>query len=160
MNETPMHRDQDVAGVVIRPPKLWLLAVLAVLLNYWIALPFMPADWPNEWIGGGLFVFGFLLAIWAFRQFREFRGDVDTHTPTQFIADTGPFAFSRNPIYLGMLVSIVGVAVGFNTAWVLIALLVWYPIMHWGVIAREEAYLERKFGEIYLAYKRRVRRWL
>ena len=84
------------------------------------------------------------LAVWAFLQFRSFRNDVDTHRPTTYIETGGPFAWSRNPIYLAMLLSLIGLALAFNNLSILLLLLVvWYPVIRWGVIAREEAYLER-----------------
>lgn len=151
----------DHAQVLVRPPLLWFLTfAIGWALNYALPLRFVPADWPRVWIGVGIFVLGFLLAIWAFRQFRDFRRDVSTHDRTTFITDSGPFGFSRNPIYLGMLLGLIGGAIAVDSAWVLIGLVVWYPLIRWGVIAREEAYLERKFGDEYLAYKARVRRWI
>lgn len=153
--------DAEHAQVLVRPPLLWvLIAGIGWGLKYWIALPFVPADLPHRWIGAAVFVAGAVLALWAFKQFREFRADVDTHTATTHIVSSGPFGLSRNPIYLSMLISLIAVAIAVNSAWVLIGLVVWYPLIRWGVIAREEAYLERKFGEEYLAYKSRVRRWI
>ena len=161
MADAPTDHATDHAQVLVRPPLLWfLVAGIGWGLKYWVALPFVPADWPNRWIGAALFVAGGGLALWAFKQFREFRADVDTHTATTHIVSSGPFAQSRNPIYLSMLVSLVGVAVAVNSAWILVGLVVWYPLIRWGVIGREEAYLERKFGDEYLSYKARVRRWI
>ncbi len=160
MNDDTIMDLEDRAHVVIRPPLLWFLVVASWGLDWLVALPFVPAPWPNIWIGSGIFAAGFLLALWAFKQFPSFREDVDTHTPSTVIIESGPFSVSRNPIYLGMLIGILGAAIAANTLWILLALVVWYPVMRWGVIAREEAYLERKFGETYLAYKRRVRRWI
>ena len=151
----------DHAHVLVPPPVVWLLIVgIGWGLKYWAALPFVPADWPHRWIGVAVFAVGFLLAIWSFRQFRDFRADVSTHRRTTFVAATGPFSFSRNPIYLGMLIGLIGAAVAVNSAWILVGLVAWYPLIRWGVIAREEAYLERKFGDEYLTYKSRVRRWI
>ena len=72
----------------------------------------------------------------------------------------GPYRFTRNPIYLGMVLGQIGVAVAFDSLWILATLVVFYLVIRYGVVAREEAYLERKFGDVYLGYKSRVRRWL
>ena len=157
MDETP----NEHAGVLIRPPIVWVLVVAGgLLLRKWVPLGFIPQGWPYHWIGGFVFVLAVVLAVWAFVTFRSFRADVDTHTPTTYVETGGPFAWSRNPIYLSMLISLVGLAIAFNTLWIIIGLAGWYPVMRWGVISREEAYLERMFGDDYLAYRSRVRRWL
>jgi protein-S-isoprenylcysteine O-methyltransferase Ste14 len=73
---------------------------------------------------------------------------------------TGPFAFSRNPIYLGEVIALVGAGISFNRLWlVLVAPIFGFAVQRLA-IEREEAYLERRFGSSYLDYKARVRRWL
>lgn len=151
---------RDTANVVIHPPILWFILVLFWGLDWLLALPFVPPAWPNLWIGGGLFILGIASAGWAFRQFPDLRDDLDTHRPSTRIVQSGPFRFSRNPIYIGMFLGLVGIAVAVNSLWVILGLGLWYPVMRYGVIGREEAYLERKFGEEYLTYKSRVRRWI
>ena len=84
----------------------------------------------------------------------------DVHKPTTAIVENGPYRFTRNPIYLGMFLSQAGIAIGFDDLWVLATLVPFYFVIRHGVVAREEAYLERKFGAVYLGYKSRVRRWL
>jgi protein-S-isoprenylcysteine O-methyltransferase Ste14 len=76
------------------------------------------------------------------------------------IVETGPYRFTRNPIYLGMVLGLIGLAIAFNSLWLLVTLVPFALVIRYAVITREEAYLERKFGEVYLAYKSRVRRWL
>ena len=66
----------------------------------------------------------------------------------------------RNPVYLGMFLGQTGLAIGLNSLWVLAMLVPFYLVIRYGVVAREEAYLERKFGKTYLDYKSRVRRWV
>ena len=151
----------DNANVVVRPPVLWILLVAAGIgLDYLFPLPFMPEGFPEPWVGGGIWLAGFALAVIAIRQFRRAGTEVQTHTPTAMIVDAGVFAFSRNPIYLGAHIGTVGVAIAFNSLWILSTLAPFYLVIRYGVVAREEAYLERKFGDAYLAYKARVRRWL
>src|ERR1051326_7978762 len=76
------------------------------------------------------------------------------------IVTEGPFRFTRNPLYVGGTAAYIGLGLGFNLAWALILLVPMLFLLSWGIIRREERYLEKKFGETYLAYKTRVRRWL
>jgi protein-S-isoprenylcysteine O-methyltransferase Ste14 len=71
----------------------------------------------------------------------------------------GPYRYSRNPIYLGFAIAGVGSALGFNTWWMLLSVLVFVLLANKIVIEKEEEYLERKFGESYLDYQRQTRRW-
>jgi protein-S-isoprenylcysteine O-methyltransferase Ste14 len=72
----------------------------------------------------------------------------------------GPYRFTRNPIYLGMVLGQISVAVAFDSLWILATLVLFYLVIRYGVIAREEAYLQRKFADVYRRYRARVRRWL
>jgi protein-S-isoprenylcysteine O-methyltransferase Ste14 len=85
---------------------------------------------------------------------------VETNKPTTRIVANGPYRFTRNPIYIGMLLGQAGLAVGFDSLWILATLVPFYLVIRYGVIAREEVYLESKFGDVYLSYMSRVRRWL
>ena len=76
------------------------------------------------------------------------------------IVDSGPYRFTRNPIYLGMVLGLIGLAIAFNSLWLLLTLVPFALVIRYGVVAREEAYLERKFGDVYRRYRARVRRWL
>ena len=157
MNQTS---SSERADVVIRPPVLWLLLVaVGIGLDYVVPLPFLPEGLPSIWIGIVVWLSGFALALLALMQFRRAGTDVDTHTPTDAIVDTGVFGLSRNPIYVGAHICLVGVAVALDSLWILAMLVPFYLIIRYGVVAREEVYLERKFGERYLAYKAKVRRW-
>jgi len=80
--------------------------------------------------------------------------------PTTTIVGHGPYALTRNPIYLGMFLGQIGLSIGFNSLWILAMLVPFYLVIRYGVVAREGAYLERKFGRVYLDYKSRTRRWL
>ncbi len=150
----------DHANVVVPPPVLWVLLVAAGIgLDFLVPLPFMPAGFPAAWVGSGVWLAGFALAALAIWQFRRAGTEVQTHTPTAVVVDTGVFASSRNPIYLGAHIGTVGVAIAFDSLWILSTLVPFYLVIRYGVVAREEAYLERKFGDAYLAYKARVGRW-
>ena len=79
---------------------------------------------------------------------------------TTTIVDTGPYRFTRNPIYLGMVLGLLGLTIALNSLWLLLTLVPFALVIRYGVVAREEAYLERKFGDDYRRYRARVRRWL
>ncbi len=86
--------------------------------------------------------------------------NVNPTQPATTIVETGPFRFTRNPLYVGLTIIYVGLSLALNTWWSLFLLIPVWIVMHLFVVRREEAYLERKFGETYLTYKRRVRRYL
>ena len=156
-----MNETIDTPNVAIRPPVAWALALLVGLGLHWLfPLPFVPAAVPHAWLGGGVFAVGFALAIWAIVRIRKADTRVETNKPTTTIVTSGPFRFTRNPIYAGMFLGQIGFAIGFDDLWFLATLVPFYLVIRNGVIAREEAYLERKFGAVYLNYKSRVRRWL
>ncbi len=79
---------------------------------------------------------------------------------TTTVIDRGPFARSRNPLYIGMLVGAAGVALVASSAWALVALPLEWALLHWGAVVPEERYLTAKFGRTYADYVERVRRWL
>lgn len=156
MNDRPDH-----ANVVVHPPILWVVLVaIGYGLDLLLPLPFVPLAIPAVGMGVAIWLAGFALAGVAIAQFRRAGTDVQTHTPTDCIVDTGVFARSRNPIYVGAHIGVVGVAVALDSLWILAALVPFYLVIRYGVVAREEAYLERKFGQSYLAYKAQVRRWI
>ena len=156
MNDTP-----ETAQVLIRPPLAWALAVVAGLVLDWLApLPFLPEDWPAGLLGAVVFVLALALAIWAIDTMTRAGTNVPTNRPTTAIVESGPYRFTRNPIYLGMFLGLAGLAVAFNNLWLLILLVPFALVIRYGVVAREEAYLERKFGDDYGDYRARVRRWV
>ena len=151
----------DNAQVVIRPPIAWLLAVLVGLALDWLMpWPFMPAALPAGWIGVAVFAVALVLLAWAIAAITRAGSNVPTSKPTTTIVDTGPYRFTRNPIYLGMFLGLVGLALAFDSLWLLALLVAFALVIHYRVVVREEAYLERKFGDVYRRYSSRVRRWL
>ena len=86
--------------------------------------------------------------------------NVPTSRPTTIIVNTVPYRFTHNPIYLGMVLGLIGLDIALNSLWLLLTLVPFALVIRYGVVAREEAYLERKFGDDYRRYRARVRRWL
>jgi protein-S-isoprenylcysteine O-methyltransferase Ste14 len=160
-----MNDTAATAQVIIRPPLAWALAVIAGLaLDWLVPLPFLPADlaagWPTGWLGALVFALGLALAIWAIVTMTRAGSNVPTNRPTTTIVEGGPYRFTRNPIYLGMFGGLIGLAIAFDNLWLLTMLVPFALVIRYGVVAREEAYLERKFGDLYRGYRLRVRRWL
>lgn len=156
-----MQDRADTPNAVIRPPIALAIAVAAGLaLNWLYPLPLDPAGAPNAWAGTAIIALGFALVVWAIVTISRAGSNVETVKPTTAIVASGPYRFTRNPIYLGMFLGLTGLAVALNTLWLLAALVVFYGVIRYGVVAREETYLERKFAGGYLDYKARVRRWL
>lgn len=151
----------DTAQVVVRPPLAWALAVIAgFALDWLMPLSFVPPAVPGRWLGGAIFVVALALFVWAIATITRAGSNVPTSMPTTSIVDTGPYRLTRNPIYLGMMLALVGLAIAIDSLWLLLTLAPFALVIHHGVVAREEAYLERKFGEVYRRYRAGVRRWL
>lgn len=155
MSET----QHDNPGVIAPPPLIYAAGLLiGIGLNAVIALP-LPFTTPPI-IALVLVVIGLASGVWALWVMYQARTSPLPERPTTAIVSSGVFAFSRNPIYLGFTLIYLGVTLWVNTWWLVLLLPVVLAVMHYGVILREERYLEGKFGEAYLAYKRRVRRWI
>jgi protein-S-isoprenylcysteine O-methyltransferase Ste14 len=150
----------DTAGVVAPPPLIYL-AGLAVGFGLEALLPSasLPA-WERWGVGGALVVAGVALLASFNTAFARKGTAVEPWKPTTAIVTTGPYRFTRNPAYLGMALLYFGIAVMSEALWVLVPLPFVLVVIDRGVIAREERYLERKFGQEYLDFKARVRRWI
>jgi protein-S-isoprenylcysteine O-methyltransferase Ste14 len=156
-----MNDKTDNAQVLVRPPIALVLAIIAgIALDRLLPLPWLPSDLRTGWIGGAVFGLGLALLVWAAVTITRAGSNVPTNQPTMAIVESGPYRFSRNPIYLGMFLGLIGLAIELNTLWLLVVLVLFGLIVRYGVVAREEAYLERKFGDVYRGYRSRVRRWL
>lgn len=156
-----MSDTADTANVIVRPPIAWALAVVVGLaLDWLLPLPFMPAALPAGWIGGAVFAAAFALAVWAIATITRAGSNVPTNRPTTAIVIAGPYRFTRNPIYLGMMVGQIGLAIALDSLWLLATLVPFALVLRYGVVAREEAYLERKFGDDYRRFRARVGRWV
>jgi protein-S-isoprenylcysteine O-methyltransferase Ste14 len=157
-------RPADTAGVLVHPPLLYLGAVaLGFALDAILPLRFASgglADGLQYGLGGALIALAFAIVATAAIQFRRANTNVPTNRPTTALVTTGLYAWSRNPIYVSLSLCQAGIAVAADRLWILLLLVPVLLVMRYGVIAREERYLERKFGRIYTDYKARVRRWL
>lgn len=150
----------DTAGVIAPPPLIYLGALgVGFGLDAVIGRRSLPS--PVTRPGGiALIIAGSgLLGSFA-RAFRGAQTPIDPYRPSTAMVTTGPYRLTRNPAYLGMALASAGIATASNAPWALIPLPIAIAIIDRGVIAREERYLERKFGAPYEDYKTRVRRWV
>lgn len=154
---------RDIPGVLAPPPLIYLagLALGLVAGRLW-PLRFVPdALRPLRWtLGTGLTLGGLALIGWAARTMYLAGTHPEPNKPVTALVTEGPFRLSRNPIYLGFTVAYLGLALLLDALWSLLLLPAVLAVMVRGVIAREEAYLERRFDEHYRAYRARVRRWI
>jgi protein-S-isoprenylcysteine O-methyltransferase Ste14 len=155
--------DAATSGAIMRPPLLYLACLLAGLaLDRVLPLPFtLPEASLIRWmVGGGLIVGGLAIVAAGIRNFSRADTPVPSNQPVRALVTTGIHGWSRNPIYVGMFLLYAGIGIAARSPWVLILALPLLFILRYGVVAREEAYLERRFGDTYRNYKARVRRWL
>jgi protein-S-isoprenylcysteine O-methyltransferase Ste14 len=156
MDDTP-----DTAQVIVRPPLAWGFAIIAGLaLNWLVPLVFLPAGLPAGWLGAIAFILALGLFAWAIVTITRAGSNVPTNRPTTAIVESGPYRFTRNPIYLSMFLALIGLGIVFDNLWLVVMMVLFAIVIRYGVVAREEAYLERKFGDVYRGYRLRTRRWL
>jgi protein-S-isoprenylcysteine O-methyltransferase Ste14 len=150
---------EDKPGIVIPPPLLFVLPLAVAFVADKLA-PTGFVHRPVRWIIGSLLIAaGLALNIVGFLTQRRAGTDPIPFNPTTRIVSHGIYRFSRNPMYVGFGLWTLGVAFLVNSVWMLLAVPIGIVLTDRFVIAKEEQYLERKFGEEYLSYKRRVRRW-
>jgi protein-S-isoprenylcysteine O-methyltransferase Ste14 len=155
---------KDTPGVIAPPPLIFLAFLLTgFLLDYVWPLPLRPPalDPRLGWLVGAVLILAGVVTITlGIRNFTRASTPVPTRAPTRALVTTGIHGRSRNPIYVSMFLAYAGIGLLANTAWIFVLLVPLALVIRYGVVAREEAYLERKFGDAYRAYRSRVRRWL
>ena len=152
-------RDIPNLGVV-RPPFVYLVSIVSGLVIH-LAMPlsFLPGTLAIP-LGLSLVTLAIALFSYSVVKFRAAGTPVPARKPTTVIVRTGPYGFSRNPIYLAFSLFQLGIAIWINSVWLLATLVGAVALMNFVVIPKEERYLERKFGTQYLDYKESVRRWV
>jgi protein-S-isoprenylcysteine O-methyltransferase Ste14 len=153
----------DNSGVRIFPPGVYILGLVIGYLIQWAwPLRIVGANWvsPLRILGAILILLWIGLTAWALSTFGRAGTPVNPRETVTTIARGGPYRLTRNPMYLSMALGLAGFAFIGNALWPLLALIPVIWIIQVMVIDREEAYLERKFGEEYLDLKRSVRRWI
>ena len=163
-HQTGQHADDPgTAGVIARPPLLFLAGLLlGFSFDRLLPVPFgVPSGDPIRWvIAGSAIVAGLGLAAAGIRNFSGAATPVPTYKPVRALVTTGIHGWTRNPIYVGMFLIYGGIGLAARSPWILLLTVPLAITIRYGVVAREEAYLERRFGDAYRDYTRRVRRWL
>ena len=150
----------DHPGVVIFPPLLFVICVVGGAIGHFSCPYRLPM---SPWIRvswGALALGSIAFAIWGQRTMKAAGTNVHPGMPALAIVELGPFKFTRNPLYLSLiaLFTAIGSALASPAFLLLVVPLVF--VLHFGVVLREERYLEAKFGDAYRGYKARVRRWI
>ena len=156
-------RTKDYADVVIRPPILFLGALLLGCVLT-LLLPIGPGLAKPNGLGltvGIVFVVvGFALAVFPARRFRKAGTSVVPGEPSRVLVREGLYKITRNPIYIGLILTYFGLCLILTSVWMLLLLIPAAIVLHQGVVKREEEYLAWKFGEDYRRYLEQVPRWL
>ena len=156
MNDAP----NDNPGVLIFPPLLFLICVAGGVLAY-LVYPFRLSvgPWPRG-LGGVLVLAAIALALWGQRKMKAAGTNIHPNLPATAVVSDGPFAFTRNPLYVSLLGMFAGIGLALASVTFLAVLVPLALVLHFGVVLREERYLEAKFGDAYRSYKSRVSRWI
>jgi len=150
----------DRPGVVAPPPLILATSLgLALFAERVVALPLWPGAVTARWAFAALVAGGTVgIALWAVLRFRAARTNVEPWKPSTTLVTDGPYRWTRNPMYLGMAVLHLAVALAAASWWPVLTTAGFVWVMSWGVIAREERYLAAKFGPV--ASARTAPRWI
>lgn len=149
---------EDKANVVTHPPFLLLFAIMAGIILEWI-FPTYAGGRLFGWIGFFMFAAAVAIIKWSLKTFKAGNTSIPTDEPTDAIVTNGPYKYSRNPIYVAFLVGFIGLSFMADSVMMFLMVIPLFYTLALGVIIPEEEYLTEKFGDEYLAYKQKVRRW-
>ncbi|MEQ9619785.1 MAG: isoprenylcysteine carboxylmethyltransferase family protein [Deltaproteobacteria bacterium] len=152
--------DNDNPGVIAMPPLIFIIFLaIGILINLLVPLSFIHGS--ARFISGIiiLLVSG-IIVLSAQRRMKRSGTNIDVRKPSTAVVTGGIYSYTRNPMYMSMVILLIALAFLLNNLWVLIVIPFFMAVIRKGVIMREEAYLERKFGSEYTEYKKRVRRWI
>ncbi len=157
---TEKQKDNPGINKNVHPPFVALFYLVAAMaLQRFIPIPLVvPAVARNA--GLGLTFIGFLCGVGALIEFRRARTTLDPHGSVKTLVTGGIYRFTRNPIYLGFFLMVVGFPLNYGSLWGIVAAPFFATTLSRLVIEKEEAYLEKKFKEQYTSYSSRVRRWI
>ena len=154
-----MPTDDTVSFRLWPPVAIGAPLLLGALSTYWWGDPIEPGSWrmPLGWALVVLFVVWNGWSLWLFPRHET---GLLPGSPTEAMIEEGPYRLSRNPLYVGLLVLYLALALLGGSLWALVLFPVAVLLVLWGAILPEERFLHERFGEPYDAYRRRVRRWL
>jgi len=157
---TAQPDDQRGPGVRVPPPLVFLLfLIVGGVIHYFWPLGLLESPL-LRYLGVTLCLLAMLLLLVTALMFRRHQTSIEPWKPTTKFMSHGPYAYSRNPIYLGFCFLVFGVGLSQNSLWMALSFIPAALIVFHTAIAREEKYLEHKFGEEYRRYREKVRRWL
>jgi protein-S-isoprenylcysteine O-methyltransferase Ste14 len=137
------------------PPIHVVTLILGIAMQAWLPCAIWQDGWQGQVLGWSLLLAGILLALWATRAFK----DMDSEKPGKVIT-SGPYAYSRNPMYVAWALMHVAIAILVNTWWLVLLIPIPLLVTHYYDVRREERQLEENFGEAYRQYRSQVRRYL
>jgi len=155
-----LEQEEDHPKIVALPPMVLLALVILGLVLHWLwPIHFIPRIWS---VLSGSLILGLAITIFhlARKEFQEADTNINPLKHSSTIVTTGPFRFSRNPFYIGLLLFQLGLGLVLGNCWILIFTVPFFFLLHYGVVIPEEIYLEAKFGADYSSYKGSVRRWV
>jgi protein-S-isoprenylcysteine O-methyltransferase Ste14 len=153
-------RSGDNPGVIAPPPLIYLGGIVVGTLLERLWRWRLPTEAWGTVVGALLLIAAVGLFQFAVASFKHAQTSPKPHKPTTAIVTSGPFRYTRNPIYVAFTLAQVGIALSSRSGWILALVVPVLALVRYGVVAREERYLERKFGDEYVSYRARVRRWL
>jgi len=155
-----MSENKDHPDIKILPPVLMLIHLIIAFTLKWMIPLSIPAPQAVKIAGWAVLAAGFLFALSALRELNKAQTSPIPHEPTTAIVTSGAYRLSRNPIYVGFVCTVIGLPLALGNYWGLILSPAMIHYFNGLIIEHEEAYLEKKFGDVYTGYKSRVRRWL
>jgi protein-S-isoprenylcysteine O-methyltransferase Ste14 len=151
---------ENRAQVKVLPPVVLVAALcIGALVSKLVPSAMLPPR-ASSTVGTLIIVASLIIARSAFREIRRAGTSLDIRKPTTALVTTGVFRFTRNPIYLSMVLVYVGVAFLLNSFWMLVLSIATGVALFRLAIKPEEQYLEAKFGDAYRVYRGKVRRWI
>ena len=155
--------EKDRPNIVMMPPLAALTALILCLILHFIYKPWWLPGFPSTVgiiAGLALVAAGFAIAHAATNHFHEAGTNVDPTKPALVVVTTGPYRFTRNPMYVGLLLVHFGVGLAASLDWTLVITPLLWAFLNWGVVVREEAYMTEKFGDDYRELLGHTRRWI
>jgi protein-S-isoprenylcysteine O-methyltransferase Ste14 len=157
------QKADDIPGVIAPPPLIALATILLGLAADWLfpvfVLKILLTFYVRVTIGVAVVACGAALALAAERKFKQAGTNVMPWKPSLALATAGVYATLRNPMYVALAMLVGGIAVALASDWMLVLVIPMFAVLHYGVVVREERYLERKFGDDYRRYKDSVPRY-
>ncbi len=160
MTNNSTQDNQHGPNVRLHPPIIYAISILSGIWLYKLWPLAMPFAIHGRLYGGIIVVIAVIIAAWSLLNFHRNNTDVRPDKPDSALITSGPYRYTRNPLYIVLSLTQITVAVWLDNLWVLLLVIPSIIVITRYAIAREERYLEQLFGQDYLDYKKRVRRWL